>query len=658
LHRLNIRQLPYALTIGCSSALLFVVQPIMAKAILPRFGGTAGVWVACMLFFQVALLLGYLYSFWITRYLGARARTGVHVALVVASLAVLPLGPQPMGATGHPTLDILLLLALSAGLPFFVLSTTGPLVQTWYAGTGTARFPYRLFALSNAASLVALLAYPVIVEPALTVSEQLRWWSGGYLVVAVLLVLGAIANRRWSGGEPDATDARDAASRPLLWIALAAGPSTLWLATANYLSQEVAAIPFLWVVPLGIYLLTFILCFEWEGWYRPALFRWLLPVAWIAMGSRIGLAGAGGDLRLDFPILLAGLFICCMFCHGELARLKPAPRRGLAYFYLMVAAGGALGGVFVGVAAPNLFPTFLELPIGIVGTVFLALMLLYGITSAKRLIRLAVVSVGAFAVASTYSGGKNSVLRERNFYGALQIADSGEGERAVRTLYNGRTVHGLEFLSPARRRMPTTYYGERSGAGIVLEASPAPNRRVAFIGLGAGTLATYGRSGDSFRFYEINPAVIRAASEYFHFLGDSKASTDVVEDDGRLGLEREPPASFDAIVLDAFSDDAIPVHLLTQEAFALYFARLRAGCPLAIHLTNRYLDLNPVVEALAAAAHKRVVRIHSAGDAERQTLSADWAVVTDSNAYGEAERPQRVRRVWTDGYSNLFQAWK
>jgi len=646
------RSLPYALTIGFSSALLFVVEPIMAKAILPRFGGSAGVWVACMLFFQVTLLAGYLYSFWITRYLGAGARTAVHAALVVASLAVLPLRPRA-GAAGHPTPDILLLLAASVGLPFFVLSTTGPLVQWWYAGRRAAQFPYRLFALSNAASLAALVAYPVLVEPLFPLRVQLRLWTGGYLAVAALLVLGAAANRRCSGdGEPDAVGA---ANRPPRWIALAACASALWLATSNYLSQNVAAIPFLWVLPMGTYLLSFILCFEWEGCYRPAWFRWLLPAAWLAVGSRIGIAGSAADPRLDLPVLLAGLFVCCMFCHGELARSKPAPRQGLAYFYLMVALGGALGGVFVAVAAPSVFRTFLELPIGIVGSVFLALVLLWGIPPGRRLIRLAVVAVGAFVFASTFSGGDTNVVRERNFYGALRVTDSGAGDRAVRKLFSGRTVHGVEFLSPTRRRQPTAYYGERSGAGLALGAARTAGRRVAIIGLGAGTLAAYGRKGDVFRFYEIDPAVIRAASQYFHFLGDSAAATEVVAGDGRLELEREPPASFDVIVLDAFSDDAIPVHLLTREAFEVYFSRLRPGCPLLIHLTNRYLDLYPAVEAVAGVLHRGVARIHSARDADSETLSADWAVVSELL---EAKPPRRAARPWTDDYSNLLQAWR
>ena len=647
------RPLPYAVTIACSSALLFVVEPIMAKGLLPRFGGSAGVWVACLLFFQVTLLAGYLYAFLITRYLGSTARTAVHIALALGSLAVLPLQPRTGTASGDPTLQILLLLATSVGLPFFVLSSTGPLVQWWWAGRRAAQFPYRLFALSNAASLAALLAYPVSIEPALPLRVQLRWWSGAYLGLVALLVLGAIANRSSDGGAAAEPEATETANRPLLWIALAACASTLWLATSNYLSRNVAAIPFLWVLPMGLYLLSFILCFEWEGCYRPAWFRWLLPAAWLAVGSRIGITGAASNPRLDLPILLAGLFVCCMFCHGELARTKPAPRQGLAFFYLMVAAGGALGGVFVAVAAPNLFSTFLELPIGIVGSVFLALVLLWGLRPGRRLLRLALIGAATFAIASRFSGGGTDLVRERNFYGTLLVADSGEGDRAVRQLYSGRTVHGIEFLSPGRRRQPTAYYGESSGAGLVLGTPAAPNRRLALVGLGAGTLAAYGRKGDFFRFYEIDPAVIRAASGRFHFLADSAAATDVVEGDGRLMLEREPRASFDAIVLDAFSDDAIPVHLLTREAFEMYFSRLRPGGTLLIHLTNRYLDLNPVVEAQAASMHKSALRIHSDGDAASATLPADWAVVRHARA--PAREPPGAR-PWTDDYSNLFGA--
>jgi hypothetical protein len=660
------RWLPSSLTIACSAALLFAIQPIVAKSLLPRFGGSAGVWVTCMMFFQIVLLLGYLYSFWITRYPGPRTRTAVHLALLLLSLSALPLRSAPTWTPANPTLAILWDLAASVGLPFFLLSTTNPLVQSWCTGPRGSRLPYRLFAVSNTACLLALLAYPVAIEPVLTAPAQLRWWSFGYLAVAVLIAAGAISNRTWTyEDEPGAPAGADAtANRPVLWIALAACGSTLWLAVSNYLSQEVAAIPFLWVLPLSLYLLSFVLCFEWEGWYRPALFRWLLPAAWIAIGSRVGLTGKSGDLRVDIPVLLAALFIVCLFCHGELARTKPVRRQGLAFFYLTIATGGAIGGVFVGVAAPNVFSSFLELPISVVASVFLALVLIYGVTSRGRLIRLAALAIAAFVAASSFRGGTTNVASARNFYGTLQIRDSGEGDLATRTLYNGRTEHGVEFLSAGRRDVPTAYYGHKSGIGLLLDSSMAANRRVAIVGLGAGTLAAYGRKGDFFRFYEIDPAVIQAASTDFHFLEDSAAATDVVTGDGRLRLEQEPLHSFDLIVLDAFSDDAIPVHLLTREAFQVYFARLRAGCPLAIHVTNRYLDLSPVVESLAAAFQKSVLRIASPGDPERQTLAANWDIVSDSDETIGKLRPYadpgggKRGPLWTDEYSNLFQVWR
>jgi len=660
---MRVRQLITAVTIVCSGALLFLIQPILAKSLLPRFGGSAGVWVACMMFFQIVLLLGYGYAYAITRYAGATARTTVHLALLAASLLLLPLHAAGGSGAGHPTVAILLLLGSSAGLPFFLLSSTSPLLQAWSAGRRGTPLPYWLFALSNAACLVALLAYPLAVEPALAAPTQLRWWSAGYLAVALLLMLAAVQNRTWVLQEkPDAADADEAPARPLRWILPAACASALWLAAANHLSQEVAPIPFLWVLPMTVYLLTFVLCFSGDGWYRPAVFRWLLPAAWIGLGSRLGLGGAAGDLRVDLPVTLAALFVLCLFCHGELARSKPATRQGLPFFYLMAAAGGALGGVFVGVVAPTVFSSYLELPIGIVASILLALPLAYGVTSRGHMIRLGVLSAAAFAAASSLHTGR--VAGGRNFYGVLEVRDRGEGEMAVRTLYNGRTIHGVEYLAPDRRRIPVAYYGPDSGIGRLFGALPAAERRVAIVGLGAGSLAAYGRKGDRFRFYEINPAVVEAAAQQFHYLSDSAAATDVVTGDGRLRLAEEPPESLDAIVLDAFSDDAIPVHLLTREAFQLYFARLRGGGPVVIHITNRYLDLAPVIESLAQALHKSALVIHSRGYPEVETLTADWAIVGDSGALPASLRRyaapsgSRPGPLWTDEYSNLFQIWR
>lgn len=664
---MDVRRLPYSVNIAGSAALLFVVQPIIAKALLPHFGGSAGVWVTCMMFFQLVLLLGYLYSFWITRFPGPAVRTLVHLCLLGVSLWALPLHPRVEAITGNPTLSILLVLASSIGLPFFLLSTTSSLVQSWYASSPGARLPYRLFAVSNAACILALLAYPVFIEPASSLPVQLRWWSAGYLVIVLLIAISAIENRARSFAdkpgaiEPGGKGSKTACNRPLLWIALTACASTLWLSVANYLSHEVAPIPFIWVLPLSLYLLSFVISFEWENWYRPALFRWLLPAACIGLALRTGWLSGGGDLYADLPILLAALFILCLFCHGELARRKPAARQDLAFFYLMAATGGALGGIFVGIVAPAVFSSYLELPIGVVASVFLALILLYGVTSRARLLRLTALAIAAFVAVSSFHAGSSNVVVRRNFYGTLQIRDEGQGEQALRILYNGRTVHGLEFLSPERRQIPTAYYGRQSGIGRAFDVLSNPNRRVAIVGLGAGTLATYGRKGDFFRFYEINPVVIQAASAHFYFLADSAAATDVIAGDGRLRLEQEAPHTFDLIVLDAFSDDAIPVHLLTREAFQLYFARLRAGGLIAIHTTNRYLDLNPVLESLVTAFHRRGARIHSAADPENQIIGADWTVITDSTDTFAKLQPFGDRAtisfgpLWTDEYSNLFQ---
>jgi hypothetical protein len=660
-------QVSGSITVAGGGALLFLIQPIAAKSLLPHFGGAAGVWVACAMFFQLVLLLGYVYSFWITRYPGPAARTAVHLALVAASLMALPARPRAEWISANPTASILLVLAASVGLPFFVLSTTSTLAQSWWAGPG--KLPYRLFAVSNAACLLALLAYPLAVEPKLTAAAQFRWWTAGYLAVAVLIAMGAVFNRkripeedpflRPAGAQPDAPG-----RRTFPRIALAASASALWLAIANYLSQDVAPIPFLWVLPMTLYLLSFVLCFGWEGCYRPRLFRWLLPAAWVAVVWRTGLSRTAGGLGLDLGILLLALFVLCVFCHGELARTKPAGRRELAFFYLTVAAGGALGGVFVGVAAPALFSTYLELPISLVATMLLALALLYGIGSRGQWIRWGALATAALIAASSFQGAAGRVAAGRNFYGVLQIRDSGRGDSALRTLYNGRTAHGAEFLSAARRRAPTTYYGPQSGIGLLLNALDAPNRRVAIVGLGAGALASYGRAGDFFRFYEINPAVIRAARLDFHFLADSAAEIDVVNGDGRLRMEQEPPRSFDLIVLDAFTDDAIPAHLLTREAFQSYCARLRSGGALAVNVTNSYLDLNPAVEALAGAVGRDSLRFHSHSDPRQGTLAADWVVVSDGptimrklGRYADS-RPLKPGPLWTDEYSNLLQAWR
>ncbi len=513
-------RLLYSLTICCSAILLFSVQPMMAKALLPRFGGSAGVWITCMLFFQVMLLMGYLYSYGITRLLSRRARSALHATLLVLSLTALFSGPGTEWAratTGNPVLSILGLLLIAVGMPYFLLSATSPLLQSWFASSTGAAFPYRLFALSNAASLLALLAYPVAIEPLLTQSSQFRWWSAGYAVLVSLACATALvywhSNAHWYSNSPSANAASSRAStagipgRALLTIILATCASALWLAVANHLSQEVAPVPFLWVLPLSIYLLSFILCFEGDGWYRPALFRWLLPAAWIGAAYRIAGGGAAGGVAGEIAIFSLALFVWCMFCHGEIARAKPDDPSEFPFFYLTIALGGAAGAVLVGVAAPNLLSTYLELPLGITVSALLALGLLYGMKSPWRLARLSVLTLVAFFIAARFQAGFGDVVHLRNFYGALQVSDAGAGEATVRTLYHGRTLHGVEFMAPDRQQLPTAYYGPESGAGKLLLSQRKSERRAGLVGLGVGTLAAYGRRGDTFRFYEINPAV-------------------------------------------------------------------------------------------------------------------------------------------------------
>jgi hypothetical protein len=638
-------RLLYSLTIACSSFLLFVLQPLAAKTLLPRYGGSAGVWVASMLFFQLLLLAGYAYSWVISISLGRRAQSIAHGVLVLAGLVTATMQFRVWEASS-PSLSILGTLLLSIGLPYFLLSATSPLLQSWLGGSSPAPFPWWLFALSNAASLAALLAYPVVIEPSLPQSSQLRLWWIGYGVFALLIVAAAAAHVRAAKSEISRTPEHDPGS-PLIRVALAACGSALWMAVADHLSQEVAPVPFLWVLPLSVYLLSLILCFEGRGWYRPALFRVLLPVAWIAAAYRLSNAGTGA-LVSEIAIFTLALFIWCMFCHGEIARTKP--ESGAPLFYLTIAAGGALGAVLVGLAAPAILTTFIELPIAIVVSVGLALYLLYGIRARARLIRLGAVAVAAFIVATQFQAGSGATVRERNFYGALQVSESDH----VRTLYNGKTRHGIEFLAEDKLTLPTAYYGPHSGAGQLLGSRPAPGR-VGLVGLGVGTLAAYGRPGDTFRFYEINPAVIEIASHEFRFLEKSQAKIELIQGDGRLALERELSASFDCLVLDAFSGDSIPVHLLTREAFRTYFRILRPEGEIAIHITNRFLDLAPVVRSVAASLGRQVIEVRSEADPAQQVLAADWMLVSARNVN---ETPSRRTQPWTDDYSNLFEVLK
>ena len=565
----------YGGAIWLSAFLLFLIQPILAKLILPWFGGSAAVWTTCLVFYQVALLGGYFYANAMVTRLRPSAQAAVHCTLLVTALAFLPAIPADrwklVASGGHPSGSILLLLLCVLGLPYFVLSATSPLLQAWYARRWTD--PYRLFALSNAGALMALIAYPILIEPAVATRRQDVLWSAGFVMFAVLCGAIAWTNRSSFVGSSSVVtnhERRTNGRGRITWITLAAAGSMLLLATTNQLTQNVAAVPLLWILPLAIYLVTFILCFESSRWYRRGIYLRLLAMALGAVGYAIYDIQLSDSLILSIPIFAAGLFIGCMYCHGELAARAPAEGR-LTSFYVMIALGGALGAVLVGLIAPVVFSGVYELPVTMLIVALLAACLQWNGGWSQRLLWIVVAIAMAVVIAAQVQGYRhNAIVLVRNFYGSLRVVESA----GTRTLYHGTIKHGSQFLAQSRRTWPTSYYGLPSGIGLALNNCCVREKRVGVIGLGTGTLAAYGSPGDEFHFYEINPQVITIAESQFTFLGDTKARVEIAQGDARLSLEREPPRHYNVLVVDAFSGDAIPVHLLTKEAFAVYLRHL------------------------------------------------------------------------------------
>jgi len=666
-------------SIICLSAfLLFQVQPMIAKMILPWFGGSAAVWITAMLFFQTALLGGYLYAHWSIRSLKPKTQAVVHTLLLGTSLLLLPITPalswKPSGGD-DPILRILGLLTVSVGLPFFLLSTTSPLIQTWHARIHRSSLPYRLFGLSNLASLLGLLAYPVLVEPNATLRQQSLCWSASYAAFVVLAAVAAFMSCRGpvidSCIKNEETSQDAASCRPprvreqILWLVLAACSSTLLLSVTNHLTQNVASIPFLWVVPLSLYLLTFVLCFDYERLYHRKAFTWLMVLALGGMAYGLNHWNSQTNLRLVIPAFSAGLFICCMFCHGELMMRKPAPRH-LTSFYLMLAIGGAIGGVLVGLVAPNALPGYFDLPIAIMACAILMLSVIdyrtWRVAVSLAVAIYVVWSAGHYI--SSYAQSARVMLR--NFYGGLRVNEYDAGtEDETRMLVHGTVDHGVQFTEPKRQGLPITYYGRKSGVGLAFKSLRHSSLRVGIIGLGAGSLAAYAQPGDVFRFYEINPLVERLAYSEFTYLANCRGVAQIVLGDGRLSLEQEPKQHFDLFVVDAFSGDSIPVHLFTLQALELYLRHLKPDGILALHITNKHLDLAPVLETLRRAMGKYAVLITNDSDDEHKIYRAVWALVsTKPIASSTIERVgarlpfRKELRVWTDDYNNLFQILK
>jgi hypothetical protein len=780
--------LPYAITIFLSAFLLFEVQLFLAKYILPWFGGVPAVWTTCMLFFQVLLLGGYGYAHWLAGRRSAVTQRAIHLTLIGASLALLlvaaftwgtPLLPDSgwkPAAEDAPILYILLLLSVSVGLPFFVLSATNPLLQAWFSRAHPGVSPYRLYSLSNLGSLLGLVSYPFAVEVLVPLRQQSWLWTAGYLAFCVGIVAAGwqVADHRKKAVKKTSRDTQALSPGRVqyaLWFALAACASVLLLATTNQMTQEIAVVPFLWMLPLTLYLLSFILCFDSDRWYSRQLYLPALLVM-LALVTLLLEHGLKTHIFGQITVYSLALFVACMVCHGELARLKPNPRHLTAY-YLAISFGGAFGGVFVGILAPYWFLGFWELPIGLVSCAALAVLVLWldpksylrhgnnmpayvvltaalllgGFVFSDKLIDvdstaslfaalgggslvLLAGAAGVLILATGVVGGlrprraapglllgrwldsartdkqartrlktgsavaallvfgaihltiaadpmEDTVRMTRNFYGLLAVMrdDADDPKEHALKLRHGRITHGLQYQAPERRLEPSTYYGPNSGISHAFRNHPkrlhAGTLRVAVIGLGTGTLAAYGRQGDDFCFYEINPDVVDLAygrGATFTYLNDTPAAVSVVLGDARLTLEREAarnePGDFDILAIDAFSSDSIPVHLLTREAFEIYLGRLADKGVLAIHISNRYVDLNPVVIRLAREFGLHIALIDSNGKEAPGEYSSDWVLLSKDRwvvntpaiaAVTDKTAAKSGAPLWTDDYSNVFQ---
>jgi len=661
---------------------------MMGRYVLPWFGGGPAVWTNCMLFFQAMLLAGYGYAHWLGSRRSQKFQGWVHVALLAVSLAFLPIAPRAAvwksTAVGDPSGRILFLLAVTIGGPYLLLSATTPLLQRWFHVTHPEQSPWRLYALSNLGSFLALFSYPLVLEPYFRLSTQSGVWSGMYMVFIGLCGWIAWQMRNAPVAEPEAdasvVDGPSAIDIGM-WLGLAACGSVLLLGTTSQVTQEIAVFPFLWVAPLSIYLLTFILTFESDRWYRRGIFAVLAGILAPVTCVVITLSVAISPWK-QFAVYAGALFVTCMLCHGELARSRPSPRH-LTAFYLTIAAGGALGGVFAAILAPRFFSEFSEYPIGLGGACILgflgwmrsgALAQWTGRNFAVRVPLMALMFGGIISVYAAATNKQPGIEARRNFYGVLRVVERSDKNGALRELSHGRVQHGLQYLDSEKRHWATTYYGPHSGVALAIDALPQP-RRVAVVGLGAGTLAAWGREGDHYRFYEINPNVEPIARKWFTFLQDSKAHPQVVLGDARIQLERELAEGhshdYDLIAVDAFSGDAIPMHLLTAECAEIYRQRLAPGGILALHISNRALDLEPVTRGLARHLGwqaRMVLVAKDLLDEDEGESNSRWVLVTEKR---ETFAQSKIRDTilgwstskdpiitWTDDFASLWPILK
>ncbi len=683
----------YAITIFLSAFLLFQVQPLMGKFILPWFGGSPAVWTTCMLVFQLLLFGGYAYAHLITQYLQPRIQIALHLALLFIAIFTLPIAPDhgwKPSDSDAPAARIMLLMTCCVGLPYFILSATGPLVQSWFSRTHQGRSPYRLYSLSNIGSLLALITYPFIFEPAFSVVTQSLLWSMLFVVFAVLCGYSGWGMSRsplastptvqpgiaGAAFERYTSRVRLTWGMTGLWFLLAMTPSILLLASTNQVCLDIAVIPFLWVLPLALYLVSFILTFDSDRWYARKPYvaaAVVLQIATVYLASR----GSNVSILLQVVVYFGALFSCCMVCHGELAALRPHPNH-LTKYFLIISAGGAAGGLFVALLAPTIFVAYYELQIGSLCFLIAYLCLRMREDCVKLSFPAWIYPLGVIAILLAAVGGmsqlgrhqQNALRVSRNFYGVLKVERVHKIEESTEPmleLAHGRIAHGSQFIAPKKRRIPTAYYAIHTGIGKLLGGwNSDDRRRIGIVGLGVGTLAAYGSSKDYFRLYEINPDVISSAKQNFTFLSDSPAEQEIVTGDARMSLEFEAPQNFDILVLDAFSGDAIPIHLLTSEAMDVYLKHIQVKGVLACHISNLHFNLQPVIAGLADKFGLSYRFVVSGADRESAARPAVWALLTrapeqlsmlDVETANTPSTGQLIRSpiTWTDAHNNLLE---
>jgi hypothetical protein len=671
------------LLFGCAiflaSFLLFLVEPMAAKQLLPIFGGSAAVWITCLVFFQTALLCAYVYADQIARQPRA-ARPEIywlmHFALLgIATFVALKFAvstPDQNPSLSHPAFAILDALNTAIGLPFLALGATSPLLQVWLARLEKGPVPYRLFALSNLASLLALGLYPTLIEPYCTLHAQRLLWSCGFLVFAVIAALLTWKTRA-STQTSRAEDAQDETAIPstpllhkLLWLLLPMAASMQLAAVTSHLTENIAAIPLLWILPLAVYLITLILAFQFPKLLPRSILTRLLVVMLAGLGYMLTKPDGSLPLRISILFFLLELFLAGLFLHSEAYALRPARRSETTLFYLLFAAGGALGSFLIGIASPLLFSFNYDLALSFCATALFALAVLWPAGWGQRLLwssASVLMLVLVFMLQNAYR--RNTPVAVRNFYGGLRVKQTiGYPAAVTRTLSNGTIQHGTQIFTDALRKTPTTYYAEDSGIGLAMRwCCESRTRNIGVVGLGAGTLAAYGKPGDKITFYEINPAVEPIARNLFTYIRESGAQISIVNGDARTSLTRQSPQRFDVLVIDAFSGDAIPLHLLTTQALELYKRHLAPNGILAFHISNQHVDLEPEVVLLAKAAGMDAMRVSSPKNDDLGEFSATWMLLTNSptffhepEVFNHASKPTldpRVR-VWTDDYSSLL----